>query len=31
VKPEPFGGVRLAGSTLDVQLPPRSVAIIELR
>jgi alpha-N-arabinofuranosidase len=31
VKPVPFDGVRLAGSTLTVILPAKSVAVIDLR
>jgi alpha-N-arabinofuranosidase len=31
VKPEPIDGVTLAGGTLTLTLPARSVAVIELR
>jgi alpha-N-arabinofuranosidase len=31
VKPVPFEGVRLAANTLTLTLPPKSVAVIELR
>jgi alpha-N-arabinofuranosidase len=31
VRPVPFDGARLTGASLDVRLPARSVAIIELR
>jgi alpha-N-arabinofuranosidase len=31
VKPVPFDGVTLAGSTLTLTLPAKSVAVVELR
>jgi len=31
VKPAPFGGARVSGSTLTVQLPPKSIVALELR
>jgi alpha-N-arabinofuranosidase len=31
VKPAEFGGARLSGDTLNVQLPPKSIVVLELR